>query len=531
MCTVERNSKIQKENRIMALKLGRNISMKENKSLILKILDWVERSVNKLPDPFFIFIFFSLVIIIVSFIASANGVYVVNPGSGDKVFAENLINVDYFVKMHTDLIGNFIGFPPLGVVFVSLIGISVADHTGFISTALKWFTSAIPERFLTAALIFASVNGSVIADAGFVLMPAIGAALFAGAGRHPIAGLIAGMAGVCGGFSANILLTALDPLLSSFTDVGAKLINPEYNVYASANYFFMIASVFLVTAAGVFVNNKFVEPRLGKWDRSNSDISDSEINDTISRKEKKAVIVSMMVFVIIFSLIILSIIPENGLMRGNTGSYTPFYKSLITFIVIIFLIPSVIFGYMTGTVKRLNDISNMMSKTFNTMGPYILLAFAAGQFIAYFNWSNLGIITAVNGAEMLKGIGLQGIWLMLGFLTISAIMNIFIYSASAKWALFAPVFVPMFMILDISPEMTQLLYRMGDSITNMITPLLPYFPIVLAFAKKYDKNITFGKLVSSLLPYSVVLYFAWVIFLVIWYLTGLPIGPGAEIMM
>lgn len=515
----------------MAIKLGRIIKKKENKSFILKFLDWVERIVNKLPDPFFIFIFFSIIIIIVSYFASATGIYVTNPGTGEKVYAENLISIDFFVRMHTDLIGNFVGFPPLGVVFVSLIGISVADHTGFISTALKWFTSVIPDKFLTAALIFASVNGSVIADAGFVLMPAIGAALFAGAGRHPIAGLVAGMAGLCGGFSANLLLTALDPLLSSFTDVGAKLINPEYNVYASANYFFMIASVFVVTAAGVFVNNKFVEPRLGKWNRDNSDLSDNEIQENISAKEKKALVISMIVFVLIFALIIISIIPENGIMRGDSGSYTPFYKSLIAFIVVIFLVPSIIYGYITGSIKRLNDISAMMSKTFNTMGPYILLAFAAGQFIAYFNWSNLGIITAVNGAEMLKGIGLQGIWLMLGFLTISSIMNIFIYSASAKWALFAPVFVPMFMLLDISPEMTQLLYRMGDSITNMITPLLPYFPIVLAFAKKYDKNITFGKLVSSLLPYSVVLYIFWVIFLIIWYFAGLPIGPGAEIML
>ncbi len=515
----------------MALKLGRIIKKKENKGLILKFLDWVERIVNRLPDPFFIFIFFSVLIIFVSFFASASGVFVVNPGTGEKVFAENLLSIDYFVKMHTDLIGNFVGFPPLGVVFVALIGISVADHTGFISTALKWFTSSMPDRFLTAALLFASVNGSVIADAGFVLMPAIGAALFAGAGRNPIAGLVAGMAGLCGGFSANILLTALDPLLSAFTDSGAKLLNPEYDVFASANYFFMIASTFVVTAAGVLVNNKFVEPRLGKWNRENSDLSENEIQDNITPKEKRAVVISLAVFVIIFTLIILSIIPQDGFMRGDSGSYTPFYKSLIAFIVIIFLLPSIIYGYMTGSIKKLNDISNMMSKTFNTMGPYILLAFAAGQFIAYFNWSNLGIITAVNGAEMLKGIGLQGIWLMVGFLTISSIMNIFIYSASAKWALFAPVFVPMFMLMDISPEMTQLLYRMGDSITNMITPLLPYFPIVLAFAKKYDKDITFGKLVSSLLPYSIALYIFWVIFLIIWYFLGLPIGPDAEMMM
>jgi aminobenzoyl-glutamate transport protein len=515
----------------MATKHGKIIKKKSNNGLILRLLDWVEHLVNKLPDPFFIFIFFSVIIIFVSYFASAAGVFVVNPGTGEKVFAENLLSLNYFVKMHTDLIQNFVGFPPLGVVFVALIGISVADHTGFIGNTLKWFTSSMPDRFLTAALIFASVNGSIIADAGFVLMPAIGAALFAGAGRHPIAGLVAGMAGLCGGFSANILLTALDPLLSAFTDAGAKLLNPEYDVYASANYFFMLASTFVVTAAGVIVNNKFVEPRIGKWNRDNSDLSEKEIQEKITSKEKKAIIVSLAVFILIFTVILLSIIPENGFMRGNSGSYTPFYKSLIAFIVMIFLVPSIVYGYMTGSIKKLNDISNMMSKTFNTMGPYILLAFAAGQFIAYFNWSNLGIITAVNGAEMLKGIGLQGIWLMIGFLTISAFMNIFIYSASAKWALFAPVFVPMFMLLDISPEMTQLLYRMGDSITNMITPLLPYFPIVLAFAKKYDKDITFGKLVSSLLPYSVVLYLFWLVFLVIWYLAGLPIGPGAEMMM
>lgn len=512
----------------MVSKHGKIIKMTKNKGLLIRSLDRIEVIANKLPDPFFIFLFLSIVILIISYITSSIGVSVIHPGTGDEVTAVNLLSKEFFVKMHTDLVKNFVGFPPLGYVLVALIGISVADHSGFINTLLKWFTLVMPNSLLTASLIFASINSSLLGDAGLVLMPALGAALFHSMGRNPIAGLVAAFAGVCGGFSANILLTSLDPLLSSFTDPAAKILNPDYNVYATANYYFMIVSTFIITAVGTFVNAKFVEPRLGKISVSN----EIEINDDkISKRDKKALFYSVLTFFIIFILILLTIIPENGLMRSPEGDYRPFYQSIITFIVVIFLIPSVVYGYIAGTIKKINDISSMMSKTFSTMGPYILLAFAAGQFVAYFTWSNLGIITAVKGAEFLQNIGLQGIWLLIGFLTFSTILNVFIYSASAKWALFAPVFVPMFMILGISPEMTQLVYRVGDSITNMITPLLPYFPIVLAFAKKYDKDITFGKLVSSLIPYSIGFYIIWTVFLILWYLFALPIGPSAEIMI
>lgn len=512
----------------MDIKPGKNI--KKHNKLSGSFLDKIENLVNVMPDPFFMFMFLAVVIIVASFFANQSEMFVIHPGTGEKVFAENLLSKSFLIKMHTDLVKNFVEFPPLGVVLVSLIGISIADHTGFFRTSLKYFVKIVPKPLITAALIFLSVNSSLIADAGLVIMPALGAVLFAGMGRNPIAGLVAAFAGVCGGFSANLLITALDPLLSAFTDPAAKIVDSGYDVYPTANYYFMIVSVFIITFVGVFVNNKFVEPRLGKTNNPNENQNTDE-DQKITKKEKNALFVSFIVLIIVFISIIYTIVPENGFMRSEDGGFKPFYKSIITYIVVLFLIPSVVYGLLSGTIKRLNDISDMMVKTFSTMGPYILLAFAAGQFIAFFTWSNLGVITAVKGAELLQNIGLEGIWLILGFLTFSSVLNIFIYSASAKWALFAPVFVPMFMILGLTPEMSQLVYRIGDSITNMITPLLPYFPVVLAFAKKYDKNITFGKLVSSLIPYSIALYIAWSIFLVIWYFVGLPIGPDADILI
>ncbi|MFC2130829.1 AbgT family transporter [Bacteroidota bacterium] len=510
--------------------------MANKKSRFLRFLDWVERIADKLPDPFFLFMFLAAIILIISWIASAYNAYVIHPGTGEKAYVINLLNAEGIRRMFTELVKNFIEFPPLGVVLAALIGIGVADKSGLFSAAMRKLVYIVPKWALTFTLIFVSVNSNFIGDAGLVIMPAMGALLFASVGRHPIAGLTAAFAGVCGGFSANMFITILDPLLSGFTHAAAQMLDESYQVFPTANYYFMIVSTFLISFVGTFVNRKFVEPRLGKWKPQKVEIKGeneellSENNfHNLTKTENKGLIFSGITFLVLIAILSLMVIPENGILRDSDGGLMPFYHSIIAMIIIIFLIPGTVFGITTGSIKRSADLAKMMTSTMGAMGAYLILAFAAGQFVAYFKWSNLGIVTAVQGANFLKGIGLENIPLIVAFLTFSAIMNIFIYSASAKWAILSPVFVPMLMILGYTPEMTQLIYRVGDSITNMITPLLPYFPIVIAFAKKYDKDISFGKLISNLMPYSIAFYIVWTIFLVIWMLIDLPIGPGAGI--
>jgi aminobenzoyl-glutamate transport protein len=510
--------------------------MRKSNNFFLKFLDRVEKHADKLPDPFFLFMILALIVLLLSWIASFYGIFVIHPGTGEKAYVINLLNFGGIKRIFTELVKNFIEFPPLGVVLAALIGIGVADKSGLFSAAMRKLVYIVPDWGLTFTLIFVSVNSNFIGDAGLVIMPPMGALLFASVGRHPIAGLTAAFAGVCGGFSANLFITILDPLLSGFTHAAAQMIDTDYQVFPTANYYFMIASVFLISFTGTYVNRKFVEPRLGKWDSSNK-VEDKECDEflngqnikELSKKENKGLLLSGISFVILVIILALMVIPDNAILRDKDGGLMPFYQSIITMIIILFFIPGVVYGIIVKTIKKSSDLAKMMTSTMGAMGAYLILAFAAGQFVAYFQWSNLGIVTAVSGANLLKSIGLEGLALILVFLTVCAILNIFIYSASAKWAMLSPVFVPMFMILGYTPEMTQLLYRIGDSITNMITPLLPYFPIVIAFAKKYDSDISFGKLISNLLPYSISFYIVWVLFLIIWILLGIDIGPDAKI--
>lgn len=498
------------------------------KSFFDKFLGFVQKSADKLPEPMFLFAILAVAVLLVSAVVSAYDVSVVHPGTGERVFSENLLSVKWLQRVFTDAVKNFAGFPPLGLVLATMLGVGVAERSGFISSLLKKFIRIVPDRFLTAALVFASINSSLIADAGFVIMPAMGAIIFYSAGRNPFAGIAASYAGICGGFSANLLVTALDPLLSGFAQPAAQMIEIEYEVFPTANYYFMIASVFLVTAVCTFVTDKFVEPRLGKFEKSeDSDLV--KMGDDKIENENKALIWALITFVVVSIAFFALTAPEGAFFRDSSGGIKPFFRSIIVIIIVLLFVPSLVFGIIAKRIKNSKDLAKMLAESMSTMGSYIVLAFFAAQFVAYFAWSNLGIITAVKGAEFLNWVGLSGIPLIIAFLLFSSIMNIFVYSASAKWAVLAPVFIPMLMLMGYSPETTQVVYRVGDSVTNMVTPLLPYLPIVIAFGRKYDKKYSYGKLLSTVVPYSLSLLVIWGIFLVLWIWLELPLGPGVNI--
>lgn len=507
----------------------------KSRGFVVRALDVIERVGNRLPDPLTLFVVFSALVLVISWLAASAGVSVQKP-SGETVEAINLLSSDGIRRILTEAVKNFTGFAPLGTVLVVMIGIGVAERSGLISAGLKQLVSLVPNWLLTATLVFAGVMASMAADAGYVVLTPLGAVLFAGIGRHPIAGLAAAFAGVSGGFSANLLITSLDPLLSGLTEAAAQLYDPTYTVQPTANYYFMIASVFLITIVGTLVTTFFVEPRLGKWtppesgEGSEGASSSGEALGALTRQERLGLIAAIVSFVLVAGVVAAMVIPEGAILRDpKTGEIKPFFESLVPLLTVAFFVPGLVYGLITKSITSDKVIAKMTGDTMATMGSYIVLAFAAAQFVAYFGWSNLGIILAVKGADTLKAIGFTGIPLLLGFVVVSSLINLFIGSASAKWSIMAPVFVPMLMIMGYSPETAQAAYRVGDSVTNIISPLLPYFPIIIAFAKKYDPKAGLGTLISSMLPYSVAFALCWAVMLIVWLTLGIPLGPDAPI--
>lgn len=505
------------------------MSNEKKQGFVMRSLNTIERVGNKLPDPVTLFAIFALAVVVLSAIFSSMGMSVPDPmNEGEVIEVRNLLNSEGILYLFQSMVGNFTGFAPLGTVLVTMLGIGIAERSGLISAALRGLVTSVPKQLITAALVFAGVMSSMASDAGYVVLTPLGAVLFAGLGRHPLAGLAAAFAGVSGGYSANLLLTSLDPLLAGLTQDAASMLDPEYagQMNVAMNYYFMIASVFLITIVGTIVTDKIVEPRLGTY---KGDVKEEV--DYLRPEEKKGLWAAFASIVVVGIGVALLVLPEWGPLRAGADSIigSPFLQTLVPVILIMFFVPGFVYGKVTKSIKNDKDVANQLSETMATMGSYIVLAFVAGQFVAYFSESKLGIVLAVNGAEFLESTGFKGIPLILTFIAISGFINLFIGSASAKWAIMAPVFVPMMMGIGYSPELTQLTYRIADSTTNIISPLMPYFAIVIAFAQKYDKKVGIGTLISTMLPYSIAFTIFWVIMLVIWMLTGLDLGPGSPI--
>lgn len=501
---------------------------------LLRALDRVERIGNKLPDPITLFAILALLTIAVSWLTATLGVSAVHPGTNETIAPTNLATAAGIRRMLTEGVRNFTSFPPLGLVIVVVIGIGVTERSGLIVAALRTLLASAPRSMLTATLVFGGVMSSMAVDAGYVVLVPLGAMLFHTVGRHPLAGLAAGFAGVAGGFSANLFPTALDPLLGGLTTQAAQLVAPTYTVDATANYWFMIASTFLITIVGTVVTHRIVEPRLGAPAASGAG-ADAAMG-ALDVTERRGLRNAFLVLVGGVGIILWLTLPADAVLRNPeaAGQSTlvqlrPLFDSIVMILMLLFLVMGIVYGRTTGTIRTDRDVARMSSESVAVLGSYIVLAFAAAQFVAFFNWSNLGLILAVQGATTLKAAGFTGVPLLLAFILVSAFINIFIGSASAKWAVMAPVFVPMLMLMGFSPELTQAAYRVGDSSTNMITPLLQYFPVVIAFAQKYQKDAGIGTLVAMMLPYSVAFILCWSLFFAAWILIGLPLGPGVPL--
>lgn len=493
------------------------------KGWVQRVLDKVEVGGNKLPQPVTLFAILMLMVLVASWIAGMMNITAVHPGTGQEITAVNLLSADGIRRIFTDMVTVFANFPPLGLVLVVMLGIGVSERSGFIAAALKSFVSGVPKMAITFSIVTAGMLSSVAADAGYVVLIPLGAAIFASMGRHPLAGLAAAFAGVSGGFGANLFPTGLDPLLAAFTEPASQIVDPGYTVNPLCNWWIMAASVPVVAIAGTFVTERIIEPRLGKWDSTGFEVVEEE---ELSRVEKKGLLWAMLSVVVFLGIFTVLSLPAVGVFYdvSRERAFDPLYGSIVPIMTILFFVPGLVYGIVTGSITGDKQVAKMTADSMATMGGYIVLAFVAAQFVAYFNWSNIGIIMAIFGADGLQSVGFTGMPLIVSFIIVSSIINIVIGSASAKWAILAPIFVPMLMLMGYSPEATQAAYRIGDSYSNILTPLLPYFPLVITFAAKYVKDIGIGTIISLMLPFAVAFALVRIPMFVVWLLLGLPLG-------
>jgi aminobenzoyl-glutamate transport protein len=531
-------------------------------------LDRLERAGNALPDPTTLFAVGALLVVIGAEVAArldwsvertvtravteevvdATGAPLLHPGTGEplrrprlaedgepvfervpvEVRATRLLSADGLYWILANLVKNFIEFPPLGVVLVGMLGIGVAERSGFIGALLKAVLLAVPNVLLTPAIVFVGVMSSMGLDAGYVVLPPVAAALYHAVGRSPLAGLAAVFAGVSAGFSANLFPTSLDPLLGELSTASARLLDPHYAVAATANLWFMIASTVLLTGVGWAVTAWWVEPRLDaqrRGDPADPTGDGAAQAAPLLPAERRGLLLALAAAVIAFAFVALATLVPGAPLHGDDGVFPRWVRVIVPLLFAGFLLPGVVYGAVTGTIASDKDVARMMGETMSAMGPYVVLAFFAGQFIAWFAHSGLGEMLALAGGRALARAELPAALLMVCFVGVVGVGNLFIGSMSAKYAFFAPVFVPMFMQVGIAPELTQAAYRVGDSVTNVITPLNPYVVILLVFVQRYARNAGIGTLVALMLPYALAFALVWSAMLVAWMGLGLPLGP------
>lgn len=525
-------------------------------SFIARFLTFVEWLGNLLPHPVTLFALFALGIIVLSAVTSALGVSVADPrpgAEGAMITTNSLLAPEGIRWLFQNIVPNFSGFTPLGTVLVALLGVGVAERSGLLTAIIRGAILWAPPQFVTLVVVFAAVVSNTASEMGYVVIIPLAMAIFHALGRHPLAGMAAAFAGVSGGYSANILIGTVDPLLAGITEEAAQLVDPAYEVSPVANYFFMAASTFLVTGVCWFVTAKIIEPRLGKYDQAEADESLEPAKEMtpLTEQEKKGIVSALSTAAVLLLAIAWICGPEGwlfdpwlswahelpgwGIMQNpemtvedGPNLYRPLLRSVVTFIFIIFVIPGFVYGKVVGTMKNDRDIIHSMDLAMRSMGLYIVLVFFAAQFVAFFNYSNLGQIFAVVGADALVAMNLDNPIVFIPFIFMCCFVNLMLGSASAQWAATAPIFVPMLMTIGYSPEVIQAAYRIGDSTTNTVTPMMSYFGLILAITARYKKDIGIGTMISTMLPYCIAMIVCWIAFFYFWvFLLGWPVGPGS----
>ncbi len=490
-------------------------------------LGTVERVGNKLPDPAVLFIALLFIVWVLSWLLSYVAFDVIDPRSGETLVIKNLLSGAAFTEFLSVMVTNFSHFHPVGVVLVAMLGIGVAEHTGFINAAIRSLLNVTPAKLLTPMVILVGIVSHSAVDAGYVLVIPLGGVIFYAAGRHPLAGIAAAFAGVSGGFSANFVPSSLDPLLQGLTQAGAHILDTSVVVNPLNNYFFTTASSILIVGLGWYITDKIVEPRITAT-LVDGDADDLPEMHDLKDNERKGLRWAMAAVLIGIAIMIATALPADSAWRAADGELTasnaPMMRAIVSLIFLLFLVPGVVFGIVSGSMKSSKDMIEGMTHAMHSMAYYLVIMFFIAQFVYAFGQSNLGVLLALKGAAFLQALNAGASITIVGIVLLTAFVNIFVGSASGKWGLLAPIFVPMLMSLGISPDLTQAAYRVGDSSTNIITPLMPYFPLVVVYCQRYVKNTGIGTLTAMMLPYSMSFLVLWTIFLLVYYAIGLPLG-------
>ncbi len=499
--------------------------------VLSRALDWIERTGNRLPDPALLFFALLIAVWLLSALMSQFSYDHVDPRSGEAIEVQNLLTGAALTSFFSNMVTTFVQFHPLGVVLLAMLGIGVADYTGFIKAGLRALLNVTSRKLLTPMLLLIGIISHSAVDAGYVLVIPLGAVIFQAAGRHPLVGIAVAFAGVSGGFSANFVPSALDPMLQGISQAGGQLIDPDLSLNPLNNWFFTSASTLLIIGLGWYISEALVEPRLQHLVQD-GDLAQANEMEALSDAERGGLTAAIVAMAVGIGLLVLTAFPETSAWRDAGGelaaSGAPLMRSIVPLIFLLFIIPGIVYGYVAGTVAGHRDIIAGMTQAMSGMAYYIVMAFFAALFIAEFGRSNLGALFALQGAAWLKAAAMPATFTIVGLILITGMINLFVGSASAKWALLAPIFVPMLMQLGISPDLTQAAYRVGDSSTNIITPLMPYFPLVVVFCQRYVKSTGIGTVVAMMLPYSLGFLVVWSAFLVLYWTLGVPLGLGAS---
>ncbi len=495
-----------------------------------RFLNLIERAGNKIPDPAILFFWALIIVWVASALLSQASFDLINPRTGEALQVNNLLTGTELANFLANMVTTFTSFAPLGIVLVAMLGVGVADSSGFITTGLKKMLNVTPAQLLTPMLILVAIVSHTAADAGYVLVIPLGGIIFHAAGRHPLAGIAAAFAGVSGGFAANFVPSGIDPLLAGFTQTAAQVLDSTYQVNPLSNIFFTGLSSMLIVCIGWYVTEKIIEPRLNSMP-IDEDAETAPDLGSFSAIESKAFRYAGGAMLAGIGLLIAALWPETSALRSPEGELTafsaPVMRSIVPLIFILFIIPGIVYGRVSGTFKTNNDVIKAMSSTMSTMGAYIVMAFFCAQFLAAFSQSNIGTMLALYGAEGLKAMNLPGQATVVGMILLTAMVNLLIGSSSAKWALIGPILVPMLMAVGISPELSQAAYRVGDSVSNIISPLMVFFPLVVVYCQRYVKGAGIGTLASLMMPYSIAMLIGWTIFLLAYWALGIPLGIQA----
>jgi aminobenzoyl-glutamate transport protein len=492
-------------------------------SKVNRLLNGIERIGNKLPDPFMLFVVLAIIVIFLSGIISLFDVTFTLPGEEEALAIKSLISAEGLQFMLTSMIDNFIGFGPLGIVLTMMIGIGLANKVGLIETVIKNTILKAPRKFVTYAVVFTGIIANLAADAAFIIVPPLAAMVFYNIGRHPLAGLAAGFAGVGSGFTANVIIANTDAVISGISADVMSSLNTTVTVTPVDNYFFMLTSVFLLTAAGGLITEKIVEPQLGTYEGNAN-----KAFEPTKPIEKRALRNTAFAAAGYIALLLFALFFPDSPLRNEEGGMvpSPFLASIVPIIMLFFITVAITYGTTVKKIESSRSVAQLMGEGIKDMSGFIVLIFAAAQFIAYFEWTNIGSWIAVSGATFLESAGMTGIGIVVVFIIFSALLNLLIFSGAAQWTLQAPIFLPMFYFLDYHPAFIQAAYRLAESSTSVITPMNPYFVIILGFMKEYDKKAGIGTLMSLMLPYSITFLIIWTLLLLVFVFLGIPIGPG-----